>query len=478
MIKNERQYRITKAQADKFAEALSSLRSRQGSDPLLMQLESDALESQLDELRNQLENYERLQSGESDVIVVDSFDELPHALVKARIALRLSQKDLADRLGMKEQQIQRYESTDYQSASMSRLHDVVQALGVSVREEVLLPNRTINASSMFQRLNSVGIDRAFLVNRLFPPEVAEIFQKKTNSPSDEDVCRAAATVSRVFGWQEKDLFGTSPLRLRTEAAGMARFKVPTGANQSKVSAYTVYAHYLALLVLQATPRIEPREVPVDGFECREEIISAFGEVTFSSTLAYLWQLGIPVLPLNDSGAFHGAFWRVHGRNVVVLKQQTKSLARWLNDLLHELYHAGQEPEQPERSVIEASETSAERRDSDEEQEATVFAADVVLDGRAEDLAHMCIELAGGRVERLKSTVTKVAEMEDADVGSLANYLAFRLSLQDVNWWGAATNLQMQNNMPWEAARDWLVPRLDLSLLNDADRQILMRALSN
>lgn len=67
--------------------------------------------------------------------VLDSFDELPQALIKARIALRLSQKDPADRLGIKEQQIQRYESTDYQSASMSRLHDIVQALGVSVRLE-------------------------------------------------------------------------------------------------------------------------------------------------------------------------------------------------------------------------------------------------------------------------------------------------------------------------------------------------------
>ena len=140
MIKNERQYRITKAQADKFAEAMNSLRSRPGCDPLLMELESTAIESQLDELRNQIVNYERLQSGQSDVIVVDSFDELPQALVKARIALRLSQKDLADRLGMKEQQIQRYESTDYQSASMSRLHDVVQALGVSVRLEFKYAN--------------------------------------------------------------------------------------------------------------------------------------------------------------------------------------------------------------------------------------------------------------------------------------------------------------------------------------------------
>jgi ribosome-binding protein aMBF1 (putative translation factor) len=100
-----------------------------------MQLHSDALESQLDELRNQLVNQGRLQSGSSDVIAVDSFAELPQPLVKARTALRLSQTDLADRLGMKEQQIQRHESTGYQSASMSRRHDVVQALGVSVRLE-------------------------------------------------------------------------------------------------------------------------------------------------------------------------------------------------------------------------------------------------------------------------------------------------------------------------------------------------------
>lgn len=144
MIKNERQYRITKAQADKFADAISSLRSRQGGDSLLVQLESDAIQSQLDELRNQLKHYEQLQSGDTDAIVVESFDELPQALVKARIMLGLSQKDLADRLGIKEQQIQRYESTDYQSASMSRLHEIVQALGVSVRLEFTYAN---NASS-------------------------------------------------------------------------------------------------------------------------------------------------------------------------------------------------------------------------------------------------------------------------------------------------------------------------------------------
>jgi transcriptional regulator with XRE-family HTH domain len=50
---------------------------------------------------------------------------LPGALIRSRIAAGLSQKDLGERLGMKEQQIQRYEATDYSGASFSTLSAVV-----------------------------------------------------------------------------------------------------------------------------------------------------------------------------------------------------------------------------------------------------------------------------------------------------------------------------------------------------------------
>ena len=55
-------------------------------------------------------------------------DELPTVLIKARISQGLSQKDLAERIGLKEQQIQRYEATDYASASLSRIKEVANAL--------------------------------------------------------------------------------------------------------------------------------------------------------------------------------------------------------------------------------------------------------------------------------------------------------------------------------------------------------------
>ena len=52
-------------------------------------------------------------------------------LIKARIARGMSQRDLAERIGLKEQQIQRYEATDYASVSLSRIREVVNGLDVS-----------------------------------------------------------------------------------------------------------------------------------------------------------------------------------------------------------------------------------------------------------------------------------------------------------------------------------------------------------
>jgi ribosome-binding protein aMBF1 (putative translation factor) len=138
MIRNERQYRITKAQAEKFSRALEEASARTSTNPLLHQLGQDAIRSQLQDLQRDLQKYELLRAGQERVLTLDSLAEFPRALVKARIAAGLTQKDLADRLGLKEQQIQRYAATEYATASVARLMRVIEALGIRVREEVLL----------------------------------------------------------------------------------------------------------------------------------------------------------------------------------------------------------------------------------------------------------------------------------------------------------------------------------------------------
>ncbi len=144
MIKNERQYRITRAQAEKFAQVLARIEQAEPTPdmhPLLQRAQADALKSQMESLRSEIAAYEDLRSGKERVFLSHSFDELPETLIKARIAAGLSQKDLAERLGVKEQQVQKYEATDYTSASLDRVRAVIRALGVTVTEEVSLAGR-------------------------------------------------------------------------------------------------------------------------------------------------------------------------------------------------------------------------------------------------------------------------------------------------------------------------------------------------
>lgn len=158
MIKNEREYRITKSQANKFAQALSQLAASEaasGLHPLIQKAQLDALQSQLDELQEQIAEYETLRSGQQAVISLDSLEELPQALIQARIAAGLSQRELAERMGLKEQQIQRYEATDYASADLARVNEVARALGLRVREDVFLSNSPPLSEEMLMRLRDL-----------------------------------------------------------------------------------------------------------------------------------------------------------------------------------------------------------------------------------------------------------------------------------------------------------------------------------
>ena len=139
MIKNERQYRITKAQVERFERTLSELRvrSRENSDvhPLIAKAQEEAVNSQLADLKSELREYESLKAGEFPIGDLEVISGLPSMLIKARIAQGMSQKDLAERIGLKEQQIQRYEATDYSSASLSRIREVVSGLSCGSRPQ-------------------------------------------------------------------------------------------------------------------------------------------------------------------------------------------------------------------------------------------------------------------------------------------------------------------------------------------------------
>lgn len=136
MIKNERQYRASQAQADLFTSALARNDEleliRSGVAPEIAAAHKTALRGQLDELQASLKRYDDLRSGRADELKRTAVAELGALLIEARIARGLSHRGLADRLGLKEQQVQRYEQDGYASADLERLAEVANALDLHV----------------------------------------------------------------------------------------------------------------------------------------------------------------------------------------------------------------------------------------------------------------------------------------------------------------------------------------------------------
>jgi len=478
MIKNEREYRITRRQAGRFTDALRDLREatkRGGKDPLWLQLHEDALRSQLSDLENDLREYEALRAGTVRTLEVNSLDDLPEVLIKARIAAGLSQEDLAARLGIKEQQVQRYEGTGYSGASLQRIQEVIKALGVTMNKNITLPSPdTVSLPQLLQKVRQAGIPNDLLEK--LTPQYSDIVQHAEARGSAPAYAALCGVLSRVFRWSNDQLFGNAPLSLAHPALAGVQFKLPTRQNEQRLAAYTIYAHYLALLSLQCTPTLHSAPIPTDPAEVRAQIQEEFGSLTLESIIRFMWGLGIIVLPLRERGAFHGACWRIAGRNVVVVKQRTTSEARWVIDTLHEFFHTGEEQGKKELTRIEEREIlTVDKEELTNERAATDFAVAVALPG-AEEMVQECVAAARGKVEWLKKAVQQVAKRQGVDLAILSNYLAYRLSLQGINWWGTAASFQISTRDPWLAVRDEFIKRIDLSGLSNTDEQILLEAL--
>lgn len=136
MIKNEKQYNYSKECAQKFEYSISVIKKDQDwkqRDQEDWQLDIDVKESHLMALQEEIAEYEKLvncDKKEPIRIKVENFNKLPDTLIKARIAAKMSQKELADVLGIEEQRVQEYEKTDYQCASFVEVLEASAALCV------------------------------------------------------------------------------------------------------------------------------------------------------------------------------------------------------------------------------------------------------------------------------------------------------------------------------------------------------------
>ena len=143
MIKNEVQYKLTKTSVEGFEKRLNWLRAnpeaRGDVDPIVARAEEDALESMIEELNEELQDYNRTKAGHVDMEVLSSVDKIAGVLISARIAKGLTHRQLASMVGLKEQQIQRYEARDYANVDLSRVQEIAKALIAEAPAETAPP---------------------------------------------------------------------------------------------------------------------------------------------------------------------------------------------------------------------------------------------------------------------------------------------------------------------------------------------------
>ena len=483
MITNERQYRITRNQAKNFERGIREFdvnKDKSSDVPAkLLQAEREAMVSVLSGLREEIEEYERLKSSKISSISTSSFDELAIGLIKARISGGLTQRALAERLGLKEQQIQRYETERYASASFKRLGEVANALEIQIKNEILLPASMASFHDIVKKTKLAGVNRDFVISRLLSSADAAKANGEVNDGQNEHVLvsRLAEVLKHVFGWSLGGILRDEPVSLPSVATRTARFSIPQSPQLPELVAFTTYAHHLAHVALEGMEHQKQAAIPTKPREMRQVILERGSKTDdLRGVLETVWDLGVVVLPLRGKGTFLGACWRSHGRIVIVLKPTTQFESRWIFDLLHELFHAAQNREHLHCGMIESTPTSSERRESDEEHAASQYAADIMLDCKAEELTQRCVVSTRGHPDRLKGEVNKVSRESHVDPNALANYLIYSQKLEGHDWWGTTPPLK-QTSDPWQTARDVFYDRFQFQIANELDRSLLNRALN-
>jgi HTH-type transcriptional regulator / antitoxin HipB len=141
MIQNERQYKITQTKLRDLEKDLDRLNSPDPDlHPRKILARQNSLKILIGELQQEVMEYEQLKSGQITQFPLHSIQDLPMVMIKARIAAGMTQKELAEKIGVQEQQIQRYEFNQYHAVGFDRLQEVLSALRIGFSQAVMQIN--------------------------------------------------------------------------------------------------------------------------------------------------------------------------------------------------------------------------------------------------------------------------------------------------------------------------------------------------
>jgi transcriptional regulator with XRE-family HTH domain len=149
------------------------------------------------ELAASVAGYEALRNSGGLSLELSSLEDLGRALVKARIARGWTQARLAQELDKPKQQVQRYEAMEYASASLGRIAQVAEALGMSftgTASSGMVPDRSSGVARLlagFAAAEAVqAVEKRIQLRRLTVAEARTIY---------DDLCETYYRLAPLHG---------------------------------------------------------------------------------------------------------------------------------------------------------------------------------------------------------------------------------------------------------------------------------------
>ena len=140
MIKTEKEYSESKKRLEQEFKKIEEHKQKMKESGMTedqIKLATDPLLSFALQLKEEVEEYEKLKEGKFDIL--ENLDGIGRMLVALRVFKGIKQKDLAEKLKVTEAQISRDERNEYHGVSIDKVQKVLSALGVKLKSEVEIP---------------------------------------------------------------------------------------------------------------------------------------------------------------------------------------------------------------------------------------------------------------------------------------------------------------------------------------------------
>ena len=357
LILNEKDQREAKARLAKLTEALTSESILEkvvaGLPPEVVTQVTRMMEAEKKSIEEMIIAYEHAKAtGEATELEERVGFDPGLVLIVARIAKGFTQKELAWRLGMKEQQIQRYEADRYSTISLKKYGRIAQLLGVRIEASI---------------------------NKI--PELRGLDHMIADAPKSE--IRKILKHGRENGWFPEE---TSEKQLREKIAeNRIQYGSPsllrTGLNVKDHSEDLLLHAWRARVSSVAAELIGTLEVKFDPLDLgwiRELVSLSVHEDGASRARDFLKQNGVLlIIERQIPGlAIDGACFLEEGVPVIGLTLRRDAIDNFWFTLLHELGHAVLHF----RSGLSGGffDDIDSKSDDDQEKEADAFAANLLI----------------------------------------------------------------------------------------------------